>query len=139
MIALDTNVLSEILRAEPAPRVRAWFDAQRPRDLFVPAIVLAEIADGIERMPQGARRASLGEQARALLWGAFAERVLPFDAAAAVAYGEVLALRRAAGRPMAMADALIAACARVRGLALATRNVRDFDRLGLRLVDPWRA
>jgi len=139
VIALDTNVVSEMLRPQPDARVRAWLDAQVARQLHVPAIVLAEIADGIERLPQGARRHALAAQARALLRDAFADRVLPVDAQAADAYGQIQALRRAAGRPIAMADALVAACARVRGFALATRNVRDFDRLGLALIDPWRA
>jgi predicted nucleic acid-binding protein len=67
----------------------------------------------------------------------FTGRILPFDSAAAVAFAEIAATRRQAGRPIAQADAQIAAIARSRGAALATRNVPDFEGCGIDVVNPW--
>ena len=67
----------------------------------------------------------------------FANRILPFDSAAARAYAEIAAARRAAGRPVSYPDGQIAAIAHSRGMALATRNIRDFEDIGITLINPW--
>jgi predicted nucleic acid-binding protein len=67
----------------------------------------------------------------------FANRVLPFDSAAARAYAEIVAARRAAGRPVSQSDGQIAAIAHSRGMAVATRNIRDFEDMGIALINPW--
>jgi predicted nucleic acid-binding protein len=68
----------------------------------------------------------------------FSGRILPFDSPAAVAFAEIAADRRHAGRPISQADAQIAAIARSRGAALATRNVPDFDGCGVEIINPWK-
>ena len=74
-----------------------------------------------------------------MLRDAFENRVLPFDSDAACAYADIAAMRRSAGRPVAPADCQIAAIARSRDMAVATRNVRDFEDTDIEVVDPWAA
>lgn len=140
MIVLDTNVLSELMRARPDPRVVAWLDAQEPARLSVTAITAAELLYGVARLPVGSRRSRLSTMVGEMLEIDFAGRVLPFDAAAAVEYARICAGRERRGRPVGSADAQIGAIATACGAsALATRNTKDFDQMGLDLVDPWTA
>ncbi len=137
MILLDTNVISETMRPHPAPVVVAWLDARPPLDLWLAAPVLAELSYGIERLPVSRRREALQEALREMEAGLFAGRVLPFDAEAARCYGAIVATREQAGRPIAVMDAMIAAITRAHGARLATRNLADFEGLGLDCVDPF--
>lgn len=137
MFLLDTNLVSELLRPRPDPGVLAWVATQPPSSLYLSAVSLAELWQGVEAMPEGRRRNQLALALHALLEEVFAERVLPFEAAAALTLAQIVNERRRAGRPIAWADAQIAAIARERGLALVTRNVRDFEGCGLGLVNPW--
>jgi len=139
MIVLDTTVLSELMRLQPAPEVLAWLDRQPAEDLFVTAMAVAEILYGIERLPPGQRREELGAAAGRILADAFAGRVLAFDERAAVAYAAVVSAREQAGRPIGMADAQIAAICRAHDVALATRNTADFALLDISLINPWQA
>ncbi len=134
---LDTNVLSELLRAAPAPAVLAWFAAQPAETLLVSAVTQAEMLLGARLLPAGRRRAALEAALGAMFDEDFAGRILPFDAAAAPAYVDIVCARRAAGRPIAQFDAQIAAIARRHGSRLATRNVADFEGCGVAVVDPW--
>ena len=139
MIVLDTNVLSELMRRAPNDRVLAWMDATPATELYVSAVTVAEILYGIGRLPAGARKDGLLESAWSMLEGDFARRILPFDAAAAAAYASLVVDRERAGRPITMPDAQIAGICASRGASLATRNLKDFDGLGLHLLDPWQA
>lgn len=136
-LLLDTNVLSEILRSVPDPKVLAWFSAQREDQLFVSAVTQAEMLLGARLLPEGRRRQRLEEALRGLFDTDFDARMLPFDRDAVGHYVDIVASRRRAGRPISQFDAQIAAIARCRGLSLATRNVRDFEGCGLRVADPW--
>jgi predicted nucleic acid-binding protein len=137
MIVLDTNVVSELMRAAPDPTVFAWVDEQPWGTLYVTAIVEAEILSGIASLPDGRRQQGLAAAARDLFEQDFRDRILPFGRTAAACYAEVFAMRRVSGRPLAGFDGLIAAIALAAGATLATRNVSDFDGLGLALVNPW--
>ncbi len=139
MIALDTNVISELMRPTPAEVVVAWFDAQRAADLAIPAVAVAELRYGVARLPHGARQRALSARLDVLLSDVLGGRVFAFDADAAAFYGELVASREQAGRPISAADAQIAATSLARGTALATRNTRDFAGTGVALVDPWAA
>jgi predicted nucleic acid-binding protein len=136
---LDTNVLAELERPAPDHAVVAWFAAQAADDLHLTATVVAELWYGIELKPEGARRTALAAWLVALLDDGFADRILPFDAAAARIWGRLMAEGRRAGRPPAVRDAEIAAVALAHGLTVATRNVRDFENFGVAWLDPWQA
>jgi predicted nucleic acid-binding protein len=137
VILLDTNVVSEPMRARPDPAVIAWLNAQDAAQLFVSAITVAEVHFGIACLPEGRRRHRLRETFDDFLDQAFASRVLSFDAASAAIYGLIRAARRAQGRPISPLDAQIAAIAKENGLAVATRNVADFDGLDLMVHNPF--
>ncbi len=137
MVLLDTNVVSDLMLVSPNPEVLAWVDNQPSRELFVTAITEAEVRTGIAFLPEGARRRGLVDAVERTLGSLFADRVLPFDSAAARAYAEVAAARRAAGRPISQSDCQIAAIAFARGMAVATRNIRDFSETGVDVIDPW--
>ena len=137
VVLLDTNVLSELLRAQPHPAVLAWFAAQAQDQLFISAVTQAEMLLGAHLLPAGRRRAQLQQALEALFRDDFAGRVLPFDAAAAASYAPVVTARRRAGRPISQFDAQIAAIAATRRAALATRNTADFEGCGVDLHNPW--
>lgn len=139
MIVIDTNVLSELMQAEPNPRVFAFIDAQPRATLYTTAIVQAEILSGVAMLPQGRRRVALEADAQRLFADEFAGRVLPFDQEAALQYAAILERRRAIGRPLEGFDGLIAAIAAAAGFAVATRNTADFADCGVPLVNPWEA
>ena len=138
MVVLDTNVASELMLAAPSPEVLVWMDSLPARELFVTAVTEAEIRTGIAFLPEGGRRRGLADAAERTLGGLFAGRVLPFDSGAARAYADIAATRRAAGRPISQLDCQIAAIASSRGMAVATRNVRDFFETGVEIIDPWQ-
>ncbi|WPC05911.1 type II toxin-antitoxin system VapC family toxin [Pseudomonas benzenivorans] len=137
MILLDTNVLSELMRAKPEPQVLAWVDAQSVSELVICSVTVAEILYGIARMPDGKRKQGLLDLASAMFDEDFAGNILPFDADAAVHYAEIAAASEARGRVVDMADAQIAAIGRLHDAVVATRNIRHFESLGVELVDPW--
>ena len=138
-LLLDTNVVSELIRKLPDPAVAAWVSGFFVNDLFFSAIGEAELRYGAAILPAGRRRDTLVFEIDAMLRDAFEDRVLPFDSDAAREYGNIAAARRSLGRPVAPADCQIAAIAASRGMAVATRNVRDFENMGIELVDPWAA
>lgn len=134
---LDTNVLSEMMRPTPERKVADWIVRQPSDALFTAALCQAEILSGLAIMPDGGRRAGLEEAAHAMFAEDFDGRILPFDTAAAAAYAEAFAARRKAGRPGASVDLMLAAIARVHGASVVTRNVADFEGLGVAIVNPW--
>lgn len=136
MIVVDTNVVSELMKAEPSAAVRAWMVAHGQHDLRITAITAAEILYGIQRLPSGRRRTALRDAAVEIFSG-FSEDVLPFDLAAATVYPEIVDHRDRKGAPISGYDAQIAAICRTKGAQLATRNERDFADLGIELMNPW--
>ena len=137
MIVLDTNVVSELMRPQPAPAVLAWVNAQPADQLWLCSLVVAELLYGIGRLPDGARKRQLANAVEAMVFDDFSGRTLPFDLEAAVAYAQLVVQRETVGQPIAMADAQIGAICAVNGATLATRNTRDFAMLGLNLINPW--
>jgi hypothetical protein len=137
VIILDTNVLSELMKAEPAPRVVAWFASRHPHQLYTTSITEAEIFYGIDLLPRSKRRTALLAAAAGMFAEDFVGRILSFDSEAARVFALLAAGRRAIGKPIGHLDAQIAAIARVQKATLATRNVDDFDGCGLDVLDPW--
>ena len=134
---LDTNVLSELLRAAPDPAVTAWVIAQPAESLFVTSVTEAEMRLGARLIPSSKRRQLLEAALIAMFTEDFAGRIRPFDTDAVPGYVEIVSKRRAAGRPISQFDGQIAAIAMCHGDRLATRNVTDFEGCGVSLVDPW--
>ena len=138
MIVVDTNVLSDLWRVAPDPKVLAWMDAQVVETLFLSAITVAELRFGVAAMPPGKRRTIYQERLEREVLPAFAGRVLPFDLDASKAYGELMARARlGAGLAIGNADGYIAATAAARGLMVATRDTSPFKAAGLAVIDPW--
>lgn len=137
MIILDTNVLSELLRPEPAKAVDRWLAAQDGAKVFFTTVGEAELRHGVALLPAGRRRTALATAVEGLLEEDFRGRILPFDRAAARAYAAIAAARRAAGRPISQFDCQIAAIARARDATVATRNTSDYEGCGIELIDPW--
>lgn len=137
VIILDTNVLSETIRPEPADPVMRWLAAQEPSEVHVTAITQAEVLYGIERMPLGKRRTALAAAVEGILELDFEGRILPFDEKAAHLYALIVAGREALGHPISQFDAMIAAIARTFGAAIATRNTRHFEHCGITVINPW--
>lgn len=138
MILLDTNILSELMRPAPEKEVEQWLADQPDASVFISAITEAELRYGVALLPPGKRRSILAAVIEDMLGEDFTGRILPFDSAAAMAFAEIAATRRQAGRPIAQADAQIAAIAQSRGAALATRNVPDFQGCGIDVLNPWQ-
>jgi predicted nucleic acid-binding protein len=137
MIILDTNVISELMRPEPSPRVVAWVENRPAGDLATTVITEAEIFYGIEMLPKSRRRDALLAAAEGMFAEDFVGRIFAFDSEAARSFSIIAARRRALGRPISHADAQIAAIARVRDAKLATRDVEDFSDCDLHVLDPW--
>ncbi len=137
MFVLDTNVVAEAMKAQPAPAVVSWLNAQDTALQFLTAVTIGEIRYGLRIMPPGRRRLQLEQGFERLLAEGFSGRLLAFDAAAALHYAEIMARRHETGRPLSVADGQIAAIARANGCAVVTRNVRDFSDCGIEIVNPF--
>lgn len=137
MIVVDTNVASELMRPSPERAVQEWVRSHEGRELCTTAITAAEILYGIERLPEGRRKEAL-RSAAAEIFEVFAEQVLPFDTAAAEQYALVVAQHDGPGLPIGGFDAQIAAICRAQRAALATRNLADFRKTGVEVVNPWQ-
>ena len=137
MIILDTNVISELLRPEPAKQVERWLAAQDGAQVYFTSIGEAELRHGVAILPAGKRRNALTAAIEGLLDEDFRDRVLPFDRAAALSYASIAAARRAAGRPISQFDCQIAAIALTHKAAVATRNTSDYEGCGVELINPW--
>lgn len=135
MIFLDTNVVSETLRPQPSERVLGWL-VEHDSELVLPSIAIAEVAYGIEKIRPEQRAVRLAERLEE--WRRrFADRIFSFTEDAALVYGSLMGRAARDGRTRAAQDGMIAAIASVHGAAVATRNIKDFEGLGVDLVDPW--
>ena len=137
MIILDTNVVSELMRQAPDPRVLRWFNGQAAEDLHVTAVTMAEILYGIELISTSRRRDAVRAGAEKMFEAVFADRILTFEDRATRAFSQIASSRRRQAKPMSEFDAQIAAITRVHGATLATRNPYVFEGCGVRLVNPW--
>jgi toxin FitB len=132
MFLLDTNAISELDKPNPNAGVSAWLTSVDWNDLFISVITVAEIWEGVSRMPRGPRRRSY-EASFAFLPDRFAGRILPVDFAVGIRFGEI----QAAHGPLPALDTLIAATGIVHRLTVVTRNTRDIGRTGASMLDPW--
>ena len=131
---LDTNVLSELRRKTPNPAVSAWFATRPATSLYLSVLTLGELRKGIDGVKDAARRLALSDWLQTEMSVFFMGRVLSIDEHVADRWGQLVA---AAGRPLPAIDTLLAATALVHGLSMVTRNAKDFEGLGLEVINPW--
>ena len=137
MIVLDTNVISEVLRPTPDTHVMAWLENRSNSQFFTTTISEAEIRYGVARLEDGRRRQALLQTIDGIFAEDFAGRILIFDRAAAADYAGIVTGRECMGRPISQFDAQVAAIAKAHGASIATRNGKDFEGLGLDIINPW--
>lgn len=137
MIIFDTNVISECIRPRPDERVVEWFDSVDMDQVATTTITVAELRFGAALLPQGGRRAALEQTIDRIVSRVFSGKIEDFDFSATGPYASVRAVRIQSGRPIASQDAQIAAICVARQAVLATQNTKDFDGLGITLINPW--
>ncbi len=138
MIVLDTNVVAEMMAKTPNPSVMSYLNSlTEPPSLS--AITIAEVRFGIELLPKGQRKRLLSKAAEELLVGLGLDRILNFSNTTATCYADVVSRRRRAGSPISQFDGAIAASCIEHRAKLVTRNIKDFENLGIDLVNPWHA
>jgi toxin FitB len=137
MIVFDTNVVSELMKESADRNVVRWANSLDPDSIYLSTMVLAELLAGLGRLSDGKRKNDLVITIDALENESFSGRLLVFNANCARHYGIVIERRYRAGRPIATADAIIAATALAYGASLATRNTRDFEGLDIELINPF--
>jgi toxin FitB len=133
---LDTNAVSEWVKPRPNPGLIRWLDEADEDRTFLSVITIAELHHGVERIPAGARRERLERWLDRDLALRFEGRILPVDERVAEAWGKTIAAAEAAGRPIGVMDAFLAATTEVHHLTLVTRNVGDFPTLKA-VLNPW--
>jgi toxin FitB len=132
---IDTNVISEISKPRPDARVQQWASLKL-EGAFMSAISIGEIIKGIVRLAPGRRRTALEHWLATIHSSTFQERLIPIDEVIAAEWGKLSVATR---RTLPCADSLLASTARVYDFTIATRNVKDFADLGVRLFNPWIA
>jgi len=136
MIVLDTNVVSEAMKPDPHPAVRAWLNGQATETLYLSTVTVAELLFGIGALPVGRRKDLLAQTLDGLM-RLFRDRVLPFDMDAARCYAELAVTAKTAGRGFPTPDGYIAAIASSRGFMVASRDTEPFKAANIRVINPW--
>lgn len=134
---LDTNVVSEPMRARPETAVVRWLATRSPAELFLASITVGELVQGVHRLSRADARERYDHWIHAELIRQFEGHILPFDRHAAVIWGEIMGRGLRSGRPPPALDAQLAAIAALHSLTLVTRNVRDFQDAGIPILNPW--
>ena len=137
MIILDTNVVSEAMKPEPNPVVRAWLNDQAAETLYLSSVTLAELLFGIAALPSGKRKEMLALTLEGLM-GLFKDRVLPFDVEAARHYADLAAVAKVSGRGFPTPDGYIAAIAASRGFIVASRDTAPYEAARVTVINPWQ-
>jgi predicted nucleic acid-binding protein len=138
MIVLDTNVVSEAMKPEPYPSVRAWLNDQAAETLYLSSVTLAELLFGIAALPTDKRKDMLAQALEGLM-ELFRDRVLPFDADAARCYAMLAVTAQANGRGFSTPDGYIAAMTASKGFIVASRDTTPYESVGVSVINPWDA
>lgn len=134
---LDTCLISELVKREPNPAVMSWLDEQDEQKLFLSVLNLGELQKGISKLPDGARKSELQAWVALDLVERFTGRILEIDLETALCWGRLQGEAEQAGVKLPVMDSLIAATANEHGLVVVTRNVRDIERCGATVCNPW--
>jgi predicted nucleic acid-binding protein len=137
MVILDTNVLSALMRPTANRVVVTWLDGQTRLSIWTTVVSIMEIRFGLATMPSGCRRDQQSAEFQRVMEDDLQHRVLPFDTEGAEQAGNLIGARQLAGRQGDLRDSMIAGIALAQRATIATRNVRHFDDLNLKVVNPW--
>jgi toxin FitB len=136
---LDTNVISELIKAKPEPKVTKWIETTDETLLYLSVLTLGEIRKGIASLSPSARRVTLEAWLDHDLALRFSDRILPIDQQVADRWGRIAGSAAARKSPLPVIDGLFAATAQHHNLILVTRNTRDIAATGVPAFDPWTA
>lgn len=136
---LDTNVISELVKVNPEPRVTKWVENTEEILLYLSVLTLGEIRKGIASLPNSTRRAALESWLDHDLTLRFSGRILSIDQQVADRWGRIAGSAAARKSPLPVIDGLFAATAQQHNLILVTRNTRDIAAAGVPLFNPWSA
>lgn len=134
---LDTCLISELVKKEPIPAVVSWLDEQDEQKLFLSVLNLGELQKGISKLPDGTKKEELHAWVALDLVERFTGRILEIDLETALCWGRLQGEAEQAGEKLPVMDSLIAATAAAHDLVVVTRNVRDIERCGVRVCNPW--
>jgi len=138
MIILDSAIMREMMRSKPQRQVMQWLDNQNSDLLYLSAISVAELFNGLALLAEGPYKQQLTRQLINVLSEEFNERILPFDAYCAWHYGQLMAQSTAQGIQMNSVDAQIAATCLQHGAQLACADTAHFSHCGIDLINPWQ-
>jgi len=136
---LDTNVISELVRPKPEPRVIQWMESADEALLYLSVLTLGEIRKGIAGLAQGKRRTHLETWLEVDLQSRFSGRIVPIDSAIADRWGQLASEARRKGTPLTVIDGLLAATALHHNLTVVSRNSSDFANTQVQVLNPWHA
>jgi len=134
---LDTCLVSELVKKKPNPAVVSWLDEQDEQKLFLSVLNLGELQKGISKLPNGTKKEELQAWVALDLVERFTGRILEIDLETALCWGRLQGDVEQTGEKLPVMDSLIAATAAAHGLVVVTRNVRDIERCGVRVCNPW--
>ena len=134
---LDTCLISELVKKEPNSAVVNWLDEQDEQTLFLSVLNLGELQKGISKLSDGARKDVLQSWVVLDLIERFTGRILDIDMETALCWGRIQGEAEQAGVKLPVMDSLIAATAAAHGLMIVTRNVRDMEKCGVKVCNPW--
>lgn len=134
---LDTCLISELVKKEPNPAVVSWLDEQDEQNLFLSVLNLGELQKGISKLPDGTKKDELQAWVVLDLVERFTGRILDLDLETALCWGRLQGESEQAGEKLPVMDSLIAATAAAHGLIVVSRNVKDIERCGVRVCNPW--
>jgi len=135
---LDTNVISETTKRQPSPAVLAWVEAQPIDTLYTASLAIAELRSGIDRLVDPARKSDLARWLEQKVRPFFGTRIVEPDEAVWMAMLGILERAKANRRTLPVSDLIFAATAERHGMVVVTRNVKDFDGSGIRILNPWQ-
>ena len=139
MIILDTNVVSELMKPLPDARVVEWLDNQPAETFWLTSVVLAELLNGLELLPDGKRKYDLLQLLDEIVQSMIEDRVIAFDTLMARKFATIYSFARSKGISVGFADCQIAAAALVQGYTIATRDELPFKTMGCTVINPWTA
>lgn len=134
---LDTCVLSELVKPQPNSGLTTWLSKQNTNTLFISSLTIGELKKGIEKLAEGQRKSFLDAWLSTRVMQNFEGRVLSLDAEIALSWGKHQAEMEATGKPLPLMDSWIASTAKTHSLTLVTRNMKDMQLGGVKLLNPW--